>query len=133
MTLIEKSSSAKLEELARRADEKQKMILDVERRLQPSAAPGGSPTRKSAMGPYDDDVQSEFSAITNESEIRVDENILDFKVEDAEFYQNVMQTVPSLTDIASTAHRALITLCTLDFYNHTTETTQMGEGLKPNF
>jgi hypothetical protein len=29
--------------------------------------------------------------------------------------------------------RSLITLCTLDFYNHTTETTQMGEGLKPNY
>jgi hypothetical protein len=33
LTLIEKSSSAKLEELARRADEKQKMIIDLERKL----------------------------------------------------------------------------------------------------
>ena len=29
---------------------------------------------------------SDFSAQTNESELRTDENILDFKVEDAEFY-----------------------------------------------
>jgi len=54
---------------------------------------------------------------------------LDFKVEDAEYFQNSMQGIDQLRDVAVNAHRALITLCTLDFYNHTTETTQMGEGL----
>ena len=44
-----------------------------------------------------------------------------------------MVTIDSLKEVAANAHRALITLCTLDFYNHTTETTQMGEGLKPNY
>jgi len=63
------------------------MILDMERRLHP-AKTAASPTKRS--GPYDDDVQSEFSAITNESEILMDENILDLKVEDAELYQNVL-------------------------------------------
>jgi hypothetical protein len=29
---------------------------------------------------------SEFSAMTNESEIRTDENVLDFVVQDAEYY-----------------------------------------------
>ena len=82
---------------------------------------------------YDDDVQSEFSAITNESECRTGENILDLKIEDAEFHLNVMQSIPSLQEIAGSASRGLITLCTVDFYNHTTETTQMGEGLKPNY
>lgn len=132
MTLIEKSSSAKLEELARRADEKQKMIVDLERKIQPThTAPAGI-TR--AAGAYDDDVQSEFSAITNESELRVDENILDFKVEDAEFFQNVMAAIPALQEYSNAGqHKALITLATLDFYNHTTETSQMGEGLNPNY
>ena len=78
-------------------------------------------------------MQSEFSAITNESECRTSENILDLKIEDAEFHLNVMQTMPSLSEIAGSAARGLITLCTVDFYNHTTETTQMGEGLKPNY
>jgi hypothetical protein len=55
----------------------------MERRLFP-AKTASSPVKRS--GPYDDDVQSEFSAITNESEIMIDENILDFKVEDAELY-----------------------------------------------
>lgn len=92
----------------------------MERRLYP-AKTSGSPAKRS--GPYDDDVQSEFSAITNESEIMMDENILDFKVEDAELYQNVLSTIPNLQDVASSINRALITLCTVDFYNHTTETT----------
>ena len=104
------------------------MIQDIERRINPITT---APAQR--KGPYDDDGQSEFSHNTNESEIRIDENILDFKVEDAEFHQNVLATVPFLADIANTAHRSLITLCTVDFYNHTTETTQMGEGLKPNY
>ena len=54
--------------------------MDMERRLNPVS----SPTKRKRA--YDDDAQSEFSAITNESECRTDENILDFKVEDAEFY-----------------------------------------------
>ena len=69
MTLIEKSSSAKLEELARRADEKQKMIIDLERKIAPTQP---APTGLTRAGAYDDDAQSEFSAITNESELRVD-------------------------------------------------------------
>lgn len=42
------------------------------------------------QGAYDDDAQSEFSAVTNESECRQDENILDLKIEDAEFYLNMI-------------------------------------------
>ena len=130
LTLIEKSSSAKLEELARRADEKQKMIIDLERKLQPT-----STLTMQRPGPYDyDDNQSEFSAISHESELRTDENILDFKVEDGEFFSNVISTIPSLQEfVGNNQNRAFITLVTVDFYNHTTETTQMGEGLKPTY
>lgn len=85
MTLIEKSSAAKLEELARRADEKQRQIQDLQRRIAPAPT-----SQLKRAGAYDDDAQSEFSAVTNESECLQDENILDFKVEDAEFYQNMM-------------------------------------------
>ena len=84
MTLIEKSSAAKLEELARRADEKQRQIQDLQRRIAPA------PTSQFKRAGAYDDAQSEFSAVTNESECLQDENILDFKVEDAEFYQNMM-------------------------------------------
>ena len=57
---------------------------------------GGSPGKRlTAGGPggvngsveIADDI-SEFSAITTESEIRTEENILDFKIENAEYYVN---------------------------------------------
>ena len=63
----------------------QRQIQDLQRRIAPA------PTSQfKRAGAYDDDAQSEFSAVTNESECLQDENILDFKVEDAEFYQNMM-------------------------------------------
>lgn len=43
-----------------------------------------SPNRRSVA--FEDDAKSEFSAVTNESEVRIDENILDFKIEDAELF-----------------------------------------------
>ena len=44
-----------------------------------------------------------------------------------------MRSCSNIAEIAKTANQGLITLCTLDFYNHRTETTQMGEGLRPNY
>jgi hypothetical protein len=44
-----------------------------------------------------------------------------------------MRSCSNIAEIAKSANQGLITLCTLDFYNHRTETTQMGEGLRPNY
>lgn len=75
---------------------------------------------------------SEFSTKTYESEIRHDENILDFKVEDAEYYLDAFNQVPGMARQEEDL-RSLITVVTLDFYNHSTETTQMAEGVKANY
>ena len=75
---------------------------------------------------------SEFSVATYESEIRHNENILDFKVEDAEFYVDCFKQVPGFATTFE-ARRALVTVVTIDFYNHNTETTQMAEGIKANY
>lgn len=73
--------------------------------------------------------------MSNESEVRADENILDFKIEDAEFYSAGFQQVAGLAGAydAANARRPFITLCTVDFYNHGTETSQMADGLRPNY
>ena len=126
LTLIERSSKAKVEELARRADDKAKTINDLQTnisRLTHSQAQ--SPDRRR---PEEPDVQSEFSVATYESEIRHNENILDFKVEDAEFFVDCFSQVPGFAKIFD-KHRALVTVVTIDFYNHNTETTQMAEGI----
>lgn len=62
-----------------------------------------------------------------------DENILDFKIEDAELFQNVISKIHGINDLTTNPNRPLVTLCTIDFYNHTTETTQMAEGIRPNY
>lgn len=81
----------------------------------------------------DADARSEFSAQTQESEVNIDENILDFKVEDAEFDPQAISNVPSIQMTADEISRQFITVVTVDFYNHSTETTQMSDGLRANY
>ena len=63
----------------------------------------------------------------------MDENILDFKVEDAEFDPDAIQMVPSVQMNKEDIQRQFITVVTVDFYNHSTETTQMSDGLRANY
>jgi len=81
----------------------------------------------------DADTRSEFSAQTQESDIAMDENILDFKIEDAEFDSSAISAIPSVSMSADEINRQFITVVTVDFYNHSTETTQMSEGLRANY
>lgn len=48
------------------------------------------------MARADEDALSEFSVLSNESEIKNDENILDFKILDAEFYSESFVQIPAL-------------------------------------
>lgn len=76
------------------------------------------------------DAESEFSAVTNESEIKPDENVLDLVVQDAEFYFDSFKTV--MDDKELLLHqKTLVTFITVDFYNHDTETSQLAEGYRP--
>jgi hypothetical protein len=132
LTLIEKSSKAKVEELARRADEKAKTINDFQRKTATAVGSrAASPDRTLARNLDQAEVMTEFSTKTNESEIRTDENVLDFKIEDAEFYLDAFSQVSGVRQ--DDENRTLITVCTVDFYNHSTETTQMAEGVKANY
>ena len=80
----------------------------------------------------EEDAVSEFSVATYESEIRHNENVLDFKIEDAEFYVDCFKSVAGFRSTYE-AGRALVTVVTIDFYNHNTETSQMAEGIKANY
>ena len=68
--------------------------------------------------------------MTNESDIRTDENVLDFVIQDAEYYYDAFKQVLDAREM--TLHqKTLITFATIDFYNHNTETSQIAEGYKP--
>jgi hypothetical protein len=75
-------------------------------------------------------VQSEFSAVTNESEVRHDENVMDFVIQDAEYYYDAFKSVLDERELALHS-KTLVTFVTLDFYNHDTETSQLVEGYRP--
>ena len=130
---MQKSSAAKVEELARRADEKQRHINEVTKTL----TVGGASTtafkapETSINAALDQmEVHSEFSAVTNESDVKHDENVLDFVIQDAEYYYDAFKSV--LDERELTLHsKTLVTFVTMDFYNHDTETSQLAEGYKP--
>ena len=98
---------------------------------QSTGGEAGGPLRASVQ--TDVDVRSEFSAQTHESEIGVDENILDFKVEDADFDLSAISEISTAGMTQEEIQRQFITVVTVDFYNHSTETTQMSEGLRANY
>lgn len=132
LRLVDRSASLKLEELARRADDKHKNISDLQKKINPQneVSPKKDGIRESI-----DDARSEFSVVTNESELRNDENILDFLIEDAEFHENGLKTLPggNLLVDALKKKSGLFSLITVDFYNHNSETTQIAEGIRPNY
>jgi hypothetical protein len=76
---------------------------------------------------------SEFSANTNETDLHTDENILDFKVESADYYSDAFAQLGKKGITKEQLSRHLITLVTVDFYNHGTETTAMAEGLHAEY
>jgi len=63
----------------------------------------------------------------------MDENILDFKVEDAEFDPAAIASAASIQLTVDEIERQFITVVTVDFYNHSTETTQMCSGKFANY
>ncbi len=86
----------KTEELVRRADDKQRQIQEYQKKMgmrsrSPSPVKGGN--TMAGLDIYE--TQSEFSVMSTESELKVDENILDFVIEDAEYYYDSFSNVLS--------------------------------------
>ena len=96
LKLIEKSVTMKVEELSRRADEKTRTVKDIEKKTAIDLRESAGDLARASMVSADIDARSEFSAATQESEIATDENILDFKVEDADFDPQAIASVPSV-------------------------------------
>ena len=121
-----------MEELSRRADDKSRTVAELDRKISLDLRQSGASPMRASMQ-TDVDVRSEFSAQTEESEVGMDENILDLKVEDASFDREAIAAVPSVQMSEAEIDRQFITVVTVDFYNHSTETTQMGQGIRANY
>ncbi len=68
--------------------------------------------------------------MSNESEIRGNENVLDFAIKDADFYFDAFRQVLDEKELLM-HQKTLVTFVTIDFYNHDTETSQISEGFRP--
>jgi len=136
LELVMKSAQTKSEELARRADEKQRQITEVQHKLgmrsrSPSPIKPGTGMPSPSRSELDKmETQSEFSVMTNESELRTDENFLDLVVESGEFYYDTFTEVLEERELVL-FQKTLITFVTVDFFDHDTETSSIAEGYRP--
>lgn len=76
------------------------------------------------------DADSEFSYATEEPGLKPEENILDFAVEAAEFYADMLRQEVDLADFTS---KSFSTFLTVEFYDHDTKVTDVCEGYAPQY
>lgn len=99
-----------------------------------SRIPSPLKTHKAGVDQVDDiDNKSEFSVATNETEMQMDENILDFKIEDASFFVDNFNQVPAISHLKAKDGSQFVTLITVDFYNCPSETTGLAVGYEPHY
>ena len=76
----------------------------------------------------DGDAMTEFSVMTDESEIKPEENILDLRVTTASIDRTLFTTVTNGNEVMPADVK---TFLAVDFYNHETKSTDMAEGFEP--
>ena len=76
----------------------------------------------------DQDVFSEFSVLTAESEMTPQENILDLRLSEIEFNPLQINEILGMKDALPSAVQTFVTL---DFFNHATKHTDLASGYKP--
>ena len=78
----------------------------------------------------EEDMLSEFSIITDESEVSPQENVMDLIVSRATFDRQRLSQIMGNKEILPSAVQ---TFMTVDFYNHDTRHGDLAEGFEPNY
>lgn len=78
----------------------------------------------------DEDLLSEFSAVTNESEISPQENVMDLLVSRANFDKQKLSQIMGSSEVLSSAVQTFVTV---DFFNHETKHGGLCEGFDPAY
>ena len=73
---------------------------------------------------------TEFSVVTEESEIMSSENVLDLVIGVANLDSNRLCQVLNNRELLPSS---LLTFMTVDYYNHDTRNSELAEGFEPNF
>lgn len=87
----------KVEEMTRRHNDKERSVAEQTYRLSKVRTSGGSLMRQSIQTNDENcDVNSQFTMQTEESEVALDENVLDFRLEEASFDAVQFSRLPTL-------------------------------------
>jgi hypothetical protein len=123
--------NTKISELALRLEESRRL---ADQRLEEITV-----MKKTGYGPKRDQVgaeidkygsESEFSFATLDTDLKHEENILDFALDKAEYYSNSLYQVVE-TDVIS--EKGFLTFFTVEFYDHDVKATDVTNGLEPAY
>ena len=78
----------------------------------------------------EEDMLSEFSAVTNESEITPQENVFDLVISKAQLDQQKLSQIMGSKEILPSAVQTFVTV---DFFNHETKHSGLSEGFEPGY
>ena len=139
LELLAQSTSLKAQEMAQRVDGLGNLIKKLGQKL----GRGGGPARSASpdgrgAGPHDplagpSDVRSDFSVNSNESEGQADENYFDLRVIEGSLNEELIDAFLRSYGSREYYFKDLITLVSVDFYDHNTETTQLTQGYRPKY
>ena len=122
-----KAYNAKIEDLAMQLDLKQKEIAELRKVLGGKGTYAGLKEFK-----FDQtmDSVSDFSEITEEEKLGIQENVLDIAVDRAEFHGNTLVQMLGKTKLKEESFNTFIAI---SFYDHDTQTTEICQGFSPNY
>ena len=125
-----RSANARQEDMARLADVRQREVHDLSRKLATtSGRPGiGASIDASALDAAE--TQSEFSVVSQETDMMPDENVLDLAIDSADFSTQALESSVDRRKV-TLAPRAFFTFVAVDFFNHDTKPSEIADGFTP--
>ena len=124
-----KAYNTKIEDLVMQLDLKQKEIAELRKVLGGKATLAHTGLKDIRFDQTMDSI-SDFSEITEEEKLGVQENVLDIAVDRAEFHGNTLVQMLGKTKLREESFNTFIAI---SFYDHDTQTTEICQGFSPNY
>ena len=123
--------NAKIRELTLRLEESRKLGDQRLEEITIMKKTGYAPKRDGTGVEYDKyDADSEFSFATLETDLKHEENMLDFAIDKAEYYPNSLHQIVE-ADVIS--EKGFLSFFTVEFYDHDVKATDVTNGLEPSY
>lgn len=131
LKLLQQSTALKAQEMQKRVDGQQKLLEGMKGKLGIGKRTG-SPDQRSRSRGRDDDALSDFSVNSKDSEGAPEENFLDLRVIDGQLDEELISRYMKGLRGTPTSGE-LVTVVTVDFYDHDTKTSGLAQGYRPQY